>query len=93
MARDRSIAVIWFIAGIAAGAGAALVLAPEAGEKTRNMIGEQVERGRKTILDSGRELYEHGREMYERGREIAEEAADMFERARSIAEKKIDERI
>jgi len=79
--------------GAIVGAGVALLLAPEAGEKTRDMLGEQVERGRKTILDSGRELYERGREMYERGREVAEEAADMFERARSIAEKKIDERV
>ncbi len=93
MERDQSIALSWFITGIAVGAGAALLLAPEAGEKTRDMLGEQVERGRKTILDSGRELYERGREMYERGRQIAEDAAEMFERARSIAEKKIDERV
>jgi len=55
--------------------------------------GGQAERGRKTLVESGQELFEKGRELYERGREIAEDAAEMFERGRSLAEKTIDERV
>jgi gas vesicle protein len=93
MERDNSTVVIWFISGAVLGAAVALLLAPESGERTRRKLAGQAERGRKTIMESGQEIFERGRELYERGREIAEDAAEMFERGRRIAEKKIDERI
>jgi gas vesicle protein len=93
MERENSNGVIWFISGVALGAAVALLAAPEAGKHTRRKLAEHVERGRKTAMGSGREIYERGRDLYERGREIAEDAAEMFERGSKIAEKKIDERI
>lgn len=84
---------IWFIGGALLGAVVALLIAPESGEGTRRRLASEAERGRKSLIESGQELFEKGRELYERGREIAEEAADLFERGRSIAEKTIDERI
>ena len=94
MGRDNSNNVIaWFVSGAVLGAAVALLLAPARGEWTRRKLASQAERGRKTILESGQELFERGRELYERGREIAEDAAEMFERGRRIAEKRIDERI
>ncbi len=93
MERDNSNVIIWFIGGAALGAAVALLMAPEAGARTRRKLAHQAERGRKTIIESGQELFERGRELYERGREIAEDAAEMFERGRRIAEKKVDERI
>ncbi|MBV8549817.1 MAG: YtxH domain-containing protein [Acidobacteriaceae bacterium] len=94
MERENKAAVLgWFIFGAVLGAGAALLIAPERGTHTRRRLLDQAERGRKTLLESGQELFEKGRELYERGREIAEDAADMFERGRQIAEKTIDERI
>ncbi len=93
MDRDNSIAFAWFLGGAVLGAAVALLLAPEAGEHTRRKLAGQAERGRKTIIESGQELFERGRELYERGREIAEDAADLFERGRRIAEKRVDDRI
>jgi gas vesicle protein len=93
MQRENSNGVVWFISGVALGAAVALLLAPEAGKRTRRKLIKQAERGRKTVIESGREIYERGRDLYERGREIAEDAADMFERGRKVAEKKINEKI
>ncbi len=83
----------WFVCGGIVGAAVALLIAPQSGAQTRSRIAGQAERGRRTLLESGQELFEKGRDLYERGREIAEEAAEMFERGRQIAEKTIDERI
>lgn len=93
MERDNGSVVVWFIGGALVGAAVALLMAPETGDRARRKLGKHVERGRKTLLESGQELFERGRELYERGREIAEDAAEMFERSRRIAEKEIDERI
>jgi gas vesicle protein len=93
MERNNGSVFIWFISGAALGAAVALLLAPESGERTRRKLARQAERGRKTIMESGQEIFERGRELYERGREIAEDAAEMFERGRRIAEKTINDRI
>jgi len=94
MDRDNTMGVFgWLICGALLGAAAALLLAPQTGVRTRRKLAKQAERGRKTILESGQEIFERGRELYERGREIAEDAAEMFERGRRIAEKAIDERV
>lgn len=83
----------WFISGAIVGALVALLLAPEPGTRTRRKLAKQAERSRKSLIESGQEIFEKGRELYERGREIAEDAAELFERGRRIAEKQIDERV
>lgn len=83
----------WFLCGAILGAGAALLLAPEAGKHTRKRLAKQAQRGKKTIVESSQDAISRGRELFERGREIAEEAADMFERGRKVAEKAFDERV
>ena len=94
MERDSTInTVSWFMCGAVLGAAVALLLAPESGVRTRRKLMKQAERGRKTIMESGQEIFERGRELYERGREIAEDAAEMFDRGRKIAEKQINDRI
>ncbi|MBV9156603.1 MAG: YtxH domain-containing protein [Acidobacteriaceae bacterium] len=90
---ERTTAISSLICGVVLGAAVAVLLAPESGERTRRKLLNQAERGRKTILESGQEMFERGRELYERGREIAEDAAEMFERGKRIAEKTINERI
>lgn len=85
-------AIGWFISGAVLGAAVALLLAPESGARTRHKLAKQADRGRRSIIESGQELFDRGRELYERGREIAEDAAEMFERGRRIAEKQINER-
>jgi gas vesicle protein len=86
-------AIGWFLCGAVLGAGAALLLAPEAGKSTRRKIARQAGRGGRSLVETSQDAISRGRELFERGREIAEEAADMFERGRKVAEKAFDERI
>ena len=82
----------WFLGGAALGGAVALLLAPKTGAKTRELIAEEAERGRKSLLQTGQEVFERGRELFERGREIAEEAAQFLEKSRRIAEKTVEDR-
>jgi len=93
MERDSSNVFLWFVGGAVLGAAVALLLAPESGERTRERLARQAERGKQSFIESSQDLFERGRELYERGREIAEDAAAMFERGRKIAEKTVDDRI
>jgi len=91
--QDDSNNLLWFLTGATIGAGVALLVAPQRGERTRRTLARQARRSGQAIADSSREIYEKGRDLYEKGREIAEDTADMFERGRRLAEKKIDENI
>lgn len=91
--KNSKVILAWFISGAIVGAAVAVLMAPESGVETRRRIAGQASRGRKTLLESGQEIFEKGRDLYERGREIAEEAAEMFERGRQIAEKTVNDRI
>ena len=93
MQRDSSNVLMWFFGGAVLGAAVALLLAPESGERTRQRLVRQAERGKQTFLESSQDLFERGRELYERGRELAEDAAAMFEKGRQIAEKTVEDRI
>ena len=93
MERNNGDFVIWFLGGAALGAVVALLVAPQTGARTRRKLAQQAEKGRKTLIESGQELFGRGRELFERGREIVEEAADVLERSRKIAEKTIQDRI
>jgi gas vesicle protein len=84
--------IAWFVFGAVLGATVAVLLAPQAGERTRRKIADQATVGRKNLFESTQEVFERGRELFERGREIAQEASEMFERGRKIAEKRFDER-
>lgn len=84
--------MIWLLAGIAVGGIGAVLLAPESGARTRKKLAAGAEEGRKSLLESGQEIFNKGRELFEQGREIAEDVAEMFEKGRAIAEKKIEDR-
>jgi gas vesicle protein len=83
----------WFLAGALLGAGVALLVAPESGDRTRRKLIQTTERGGKSLLEQGQEFFERGRELYERGLEIAEEAAELFEKGRRLVERRINEQI
>lgn len=93
MQRGDNNNLLWFVTGATIGAGVALLVAPQRGERTRRTLVRQARRSSQAIAESSRDIYEKGRELYEKGREIAEDAADMFERGRRLAEKKIEENI
>lgn len=76
--------LIWFLAGVAVGAAAALLLAPKTGRELRQMIGEKTAEGRDYLAETGRDVYGKGRELYERGKDLAEDAADLIERGRKV---------
>ncbi len=74
--------LVWFLAGAAMGAAAALLLAPKTGRDLRRLIGERAGEGREYLADTGRDVYSKGKEIFEKGRELADDAAELFERGR-----------
>jgi gas vesicle protein len=70
--------VIWFLAGASIGATLALLFAPQSGEETRALIGDQARRGRDKLSQAGRDALDKSRDLFDRGRDMADEAADMF---------------
>src|SRR4051794_6984484 len=93
MERDRTLTLAgWFLSGAVLGGVVAILLTPKTGAEARENLLDRAERGRKSLLDSGQEIFERGRELFERGREIAEEAARVLENGRTIAEKKVEDR-
>lgn len=86
MSSQTSEKVLWFTAGAAVGASLALLFAPMAGDQLRRQLGESVDEGSASLLDTGREWFEKGRELYEQGRQIANEAAEMFEEGKKLSQ-------
>jgi gas vesicle protein len=74
---DNSKNLAWFIAGASVGAAIALLFAPQSGEDTRRLIGEQARKGRKKATEMGREAWDRGRDLFDRGRDLADDAAEM----------------
>ena len=89
MHEDEGTRVVWFLAGAALGAAAALLWAPQPGAETREQLRRRAGEGRERLYDRGREAMERGRELYERGREMAEDAGrsgrDLYDRGRELA--------
>ena len=77
--------IAWFLAGAALGAAAALLLAPQSGSETRDIIRRRALEGRDRLKESGREAYGRGRELYDRGKGLADEAAERFEKGKEAA--------
>lgn len=66
---------LWFLVGVLAGTTAALLMAPQAGSRTRRMLRETVEDGVQSVVDAG---HEFGRQ----GKKVAESAASLADRAK-----------
>jgi gas vesicle protein len=76
----------WFIAGAVIGASAALLLAPNSGEDTREYLNQTAHVSKDAVNSGKREMMDRGKELYERGRQLAEDAADLFERGRKLVQ-------
>ena len=75
--------LIWFLTGAALGASVALLLAPQPGRETRELVKRRALEGRDALARGGRDALERGRDLYEKGKELADEAG---ERGREVQE-------
>jgi gas vesicle protein len=71
---------IAFITGMAAGAGIAVLLAPQSGTRTRRQIRRKAEDVQDSLEDISDNLAERGRELVDRGRETASQTVKDFGR-------------
>ena len=75
-----------FVLGAVAGAAVALLVAPAAGEETREYLGKRAREGRDRAKDAARDAGEQGREFYQRQREnvtsAIERGREAFQQAR-----------
>jgi len=93
MNRDRNLEMLaWMAGGVVLGAVVALLLAPDAGSRTRQKLMEQAGEGGRSLLGSSQDILTKGRELFEQGREIAEDTAKLLEKISRIAEKKVEDR-
>ena len=74
----------WFLVGAVVGMTAAILLAPQSGQETREFISDKTQKGRDAVADAGRDVYDRGKDMVEKGRQLVEDAADLFERGRKL---------
>ena len=83
---DKGSNLSWFLTGLAVGAVAGILYAPESGEDTRKRIGKTTRQSREAMEDSGKELMDKGKELYDRGKQIADDAAELFERGKKLVQ-------
>ena len=78
--------ILWFLAGLSAGAAVGLLCAPAPGAETRRFLMEKTERSKAFLATSGRDYMDKGRELSDKGRRLADEAAEMFDEGRKLVE-------
>jgi gas vesicle protein len=71
---------IWFLAGMAVGAGLGILFAPRSGRETRRYLSRKTAEGREYITETGRRLYERGKDM-------VEDVEDLVDRGRRVVER------
>ena len=76
--------LVWFLAGAAIGAAAAVLYAPSSGRELRQSIASRTGEGKEQAVAKGRELYERGRGLFDQGRQIVDDAGEMFEEGRRL---------
>ncbi|MCS7314564.1 MAG: YtxH domain-containing protein [Bryobacterales bacterium] len=87
--------LLWFLIGVALGAGVALLYAPKSGKETRRYLRKKTTEAREALVERGEQLLEKGRELgeeiaergrqiYRKGVELAEEAGGLLERGRRL---------
>jgi len=94
---DGGSSLAWFLAGGVLGAVGALLLAPQSGRETREVIRQRTEEGRQRAYEAGKQAAERSREAYAksrdvaetavgRGREVVEKGKTLYEKGRQIAD-------
>ena len=67
--RDNSNSLVWFLAGLGAGALLGVLYAPRSGRETRQALREKAEEGRDFVVTRGRQAKEQATQWAEKGRE------------------------
>jgi gas vesicle protein len=76
-----------FLLGAAIGAGAALLMAPASGARTRRRLRRQGEEVADYLIDAGKELVDKCEDLYERSLEVVEDAThELSEKYRALNE-------
>ena len=87
---DNGSSLVWFLAGAALGAAGALVLAPQSGVETRDILRRRAEESRQRAYEAGRRAAGQSREAkdsaFERGREVIERGRHLYEEGRQMAD-------
>ena len=79
--------LFFFLAGVAAGAGLALLFAPRTGEETRDLIRQKAEDGRDYLSSKQDELLRKADHMVEKGKkEVRRKAEDILDKGREAVE-------
>jgi gas vesicle protein len=74
----------WFVAGAVVGMTAALLLAPQSGKKTRQIISDKTQQGKEAVTETGKEVYDRSKDVIDKGRQLVDDAADLFDRGRKL---------
>jgi len=67
--RDNSNSLVWFLAGLGAGALLGVLYAPRSGRETRQALRDKAEEGRDFVVTRGRQAKEQAQQWAEKGRE------------------------
>ena len=67
--RDNSNSLVWFLAGLGAGALLGVLYAPRSGRETRQALREKADEGRDFVVTCGRQAKEQATQWAEKGRE------------------------
>ena len=68
----------YFLTGLGVGALIGVLFAPQAGERTREMIADKAEEGREFLLSKSRELRNQAADYVERGKEALAEQREQL---------------
>ncbi len=74
----------WFVAGTVVGMTVAILLTPQSGKKTRQIITEKTQQSKEAVTEKGKDAYDRSKEMIDQGRQLVEDAANLFERGRKL---------
>jgi gas vesicle protein len=74
----------WFVAGTVVGLSLAVLLAPQSGKQTRQIIADKTQLGKEAVAEKTKDVYDRSKEMVDQGRQLVEDAADLFERGRKL---------
>lgn len=67
--RESSNGLVWFLAGLGAGALLGVLYAPRSGRETRQALREKAEEGRDFVVTRGRQAKEQATQWAEKGRD------------------------